>query len=260
MAYFRPAILRRQFLLGAAVLTAFPRVAFGEDSVGGVVAVASEHNAGPYAYNLRGRRRGYDVEMVDLVVADLRMLAVHYAMEREAIFKALDDEKVDFAFSFTSTPERAKKYIQIAPLHAGRLALATRRDDMKEPFGIAALAGRRLATTVGHRYPPEIEAAANFTLMPCSSMTLGFRRLASGRVDAVVGERNSLAFQMKALGLERQLAISATDLWTGSYSCLFPKSRRALATAFAGKLREMEAAGRFADLMARFPGVSPPVP
>lgn len=219
--------------------------------------VASEDYP-PYAFNRRGRREGYDVAKVQMVLDELKLRAISYPMLRAGMFTALDEGTMDIAFPFNRTPERAAKYILVGPLHEGTTALAVAAADANAAIGLDFLTGRRVGVTVGHTYPAAFEAKQDFTRVPCSSYTLAMRRLAYGRVDAVIGDRAVMEYLVETEGLRKAIHVSKSSLATGPSFCLFPKSRAALAASFEQALARLQAAGRFSELGQLYPTVKAP--
>jgi polar amino acid transport system substrate-binding protein len=253
-----PRPTRRELLLVTAASILVSRAARAEGAPSGALAVASEDYP-PYAFNRRGHREGFDVAKVQMVLADLRLRAVQYPMLREAMLVTLDDGKMDLAFPFNRTAERAAKYILVGPLHQSNTVLAVSKADAKEPVGMSSLTGRRVGVTLGHTYPAAFEAANDFTRVPCSSYTLAMRRLADGLVDAVIGDRAVMDHLASTEGLQHKIYVSKTSIAKGPSYCLFPKSHAELAAQFEEALHRLEAAGKFKELAESYPTVEVPL-
>lgn len=244
-----PRLTRRELLLATSALVLLPRRARAQSAI-----VGSEDHYPPFTFNRRGRRCGYDVEKVELVLDEIRYRAVHHSLLRRAMLEGLDEGTVDMAFPLVGTPERMQKYIMVGPLHMGTTTVALRTSDTTDPASIAALAGRRVGVVEGWIYTPEFDAATNIEKVSCSSLTLAVRRLAAGRVDATIGDRVALAHLIKTEGLSHALRLSAVTYGHGPRYVAFPRSRAALAAQFKDALARLDAAGRFADLDARYLG------
>ena len=218
-------------------------------------AMVASEDYPPYAFNRRGRREGYDVAKVQMVLDELRLRPIHYPMLRQAMFTALDEGTVDMAFPFNRTPERAAKYILVGPLHLSSTVLAVAASEAKDTLGLDFLRGRRVGVTVGHTFPPAFEAQQDYTRVPCSSYTLAIRRLAYGRVDAVIGDRAVMEYLVATEGLRKAIHVSKTPIASGPSYCLFAKSHAALAASFEETLGRLQAAGKFNELAQAYPTV-----
>ncbi len=252
-----PWLTRRLFLLAGTAFGGIAALSKDAFAFAAPLVIASEDYP-PYAFNVRGRREGFDVEKVAMVLEALKYRPVQRSMPRTPLFKGLEDATVDLGFPFTETPLRKQKYLISGKLHTNRTVLAVRTEDAKEPLTLASLAGLRVGTTDRHRYPAEFDALTNITRVGSSSLNLAIRRLSYGRVDAVIGDLSAMEATAYSEGLEHKIHVSHQVISAVPAYALFPKSRAAFAAEFGDMLAKLDAAGKFKEIEAKYPAVEPP--
>ncbi|WP_353858750.1 transporter substrate-binding domain-containing protein [Azospirillum formosense] len=154
--------------------------------------VASEDYFPPYNYTERGKRTGMDTEIVDALLKDIGVYPVHRPMGWPEVVRAHDENEVDVAFQFFTSPRRLERGHLIGPYRVGATVLMVRSNAEITYTGIEDLRGLRIGVVDGFEYTPEFDKSSLFERVSSSSNVVSFRRLLLGRVDAIAGDSQVL--------------------------------------------------------------------
>lgn len=156
--------------------------------------VASEDFFPPYNFTLRGKRTGMDTEIVEAMLKEIGVYPVHRPMTWPEVVRAHDENEVDVAFQFFTSPRRLERGHLIGPYRVGATVLMVRSDSDIDYTRIEDLRGLRIGVVEGFEYTPEFDKSGLFEKVESSSSVVSFRRLLLGRVDAIAGDLQVLRY------------------------------------------------------------------
>ncbi|QCO15655.1 amino acid ABC transporter substrate-binding protein [Azospirillum brasilense] len=174
--------------------------------------VASEDYFPPYNFTERGKRTGMDTEIVDAMLKDIGVYPVHRPMAWPEVVRAHDENEVDVAFQFFTSPRRLERGHLIGPYRVGATVLMVRSNSEITYTRIDDLQGLRIGVVDGFEYTPEFDKSPLFERVSSSSNVVSFRRLLLGRVDAIAGDRQVLRFLADSEGRTGSVKILPTPL------------------------------------------------
>ncbi|WP_257792877.1 substrate-binding periplasmic protein [Azospirillum argentinense] len=125
--------------------------------------VASEDYFPPYNFTERGKRTGMDTEIVDAMLKDIGVYPVHRPMAWPEVVRAHDENEVDVAFQFFTSPRRLERGHLVGPYRVGATVLMVRSNSEITYARIDDLQGLRIGVVDGFEYTPEFDKS------PCSS-------------------------------------------------------------------------------------------
>ncbi|WP_456530570.1 substrate-binding periplasmic protein [Azospirillum argentinense] len=156
--------------------------------------VASEDYFPPYNFTERGKRTGMDTEIVDAMLKDIGVYPVHRPMAWPEVVRAHDENEVDVAFQFFTSPRRLERGHLVGPYRVGATVLMVRSNSEITYARIDDLQGLRVGVVDGFEYTPEFDKSPLFERVRSSSNVVSFRRLLLGRVDAIAGDLQVLRY------------------------------------------------------------------
>jgi polar amino acid transport system substrate-binding protein len=214
--------------------------------------VASEGYEPPYNYTERGERIGVDVEIVNAILERIGVHPLHRSMGFAEVLQALDANSVDVAFQFIASPERMAKYRMIGPFREGPTALMVRRGDNTQWSGIASLAGHRVGVVEGYRYVPDFDNAANIVKVSALNDQTSLRRLVNHRIDAIIGDVDTLTFLAARDGVMSKARVVTPILASVPVYIAMPPARADKADRFAKAFEALKKEGRIDQILAKF--------
>ncbi|MDQ0769461.1 polar amino acid transport system substrate-binding protein [Pseudarthrobacter defluvii] len=185
----------------------------------GTLRVASDPTYAPFEYYDTDNKTmiGYDVDFSDAVGAALGLEVEHVPATFDTILPGLASGKYDMAMStFSITPER-EKIVDFAEYLNGGSGVAVLPGNPQKIFmDPLSMCGKKIAGQKGSiqsmEYLPEFSEQCTtagkepLTIQNFPGQTDANLALASGRVDAVVADSISLAYQAKKTGGKFELA------------------------------------------------------
>ncbi|GAA4249050.1 transporter substrate-binding domain-containing protein [Azospirillum formosense] len=174
--------------------------------------VASEDYFPPYNFTERGKRTGMDTEIVDAMLKDIGVYPVHRPMAWPEVVRAHDENEVDVAFQFFTSPRRLERGHLIGPYRVGATVLMVRSNSEITYARIDDLQGLRIGVVDGFEYTPEFDKSPLFERVRSSSNVVSFRRLLLGRVDAIAGDLQVLRYLADSEGRTGSVKILPTPL------------------------------------------------
>jgi len=187
--------------------------------------VASEDFFPPYNFTLRGKRTGMDTEIVEAMLKEIGVYPVHRPMTWPEVVRAHDENEVDVAFQFFTSPRRLERGHLIGPYRVGATVLMVRSNSDIVYTGIEDLRGLRVGVVEGFEYTPEFDKSEVFEKIPSSSSVVSFRRLLLGRVDAIAGDLQVLKYLADSEGRTASVKILPKPLAMVPRYISVPKAR-----------------------------------
>lgn len=207
----------------------------------------------PYSWADAERKPcGLDVE---ITVAILKRLAVPFRIEQMVWSRALaslDQGVPDLLFQLVPTPERFEKYRMVGPIREGQTVFAVRTDSPYRFDSLDDLTGLVIGTGRRFSYLPEFDQATHFTRDPAPSDQLSLRKLVSGRVDMVVGDRLALGWKAKQEGLLSSIRFLPKPLATVPRYIALPRDRAEKADRMRVALAALQAEGSIDAIIQRW--------
>jgi len=214
--------------------------------------VTSEDNFPPYNYTEDGKRAGLDVEIVGLVLARLGVDADHQAVPWNRVVAAVDNDQTDLAFQFVGTPARFEKYNMVGPHRVGSTVFVVPADSALTFETVENLRDKRVGTVSGFTYAPEFDKADFIVKDAANDNTLSVRKLLGGRVDAIIGDRDTLRFIVRKEGGIGKVKFLPKALVEAERFIAFPKARKDKADRFAAALIQARDAGEIDALFKKW--------
>lgn len=185
----------------------------------GIIRVASDPTYAPFEYYDTDNTTmiGYDVDFSDAVGAALGLKVEHVPATFDTILPGLASGKYDLAMStFSITPEREKIVDFVTYLNGGSGVAVLPGNPEKISMDPLSMCGKKIAGQKGSiqsmEYLPEFSKQCTdagkdaITIQNYPGQTDANLALSSGRVDAVVADSVSLAYQAKEAGGQFELA------------------------------------------------------
>jgi polar amino acid transport system substrate-binding protein len=185
----------------------------------GTLSVASDPTYAPFEYYDTDNKTmiGYDVDFSDAVGAALGLEVEHVPATFDTILPGLASGKYDMAMStFSITPEREKIVDFVEYLNGGSGVAVVPGNPQNISMDPLSMCGKKIAGQKGSiqsmEYLPEFSKECTtagkepITIQNFPGQTDANLALTSGRVDAVVADSVSLAYQAKEAGGQFELA------------------------------------------------------
>lgn len=185
----------------------------------GTMTVASDPTYAPFEYydTDNSTMIGYDVDLSDAIGASLGLEVEHVPATFDTILPGLASGKYDLAMSaFSVTPEREKIVDFVQYLDGGSGVAVVPGNPLDITMDPTSMCGRKIAGQKGSiqsmEYLPEFSAQCEaagedpITIQNFPGQTDANLALTSGRVDAVIADSVSLAYQGQEAGGQFELA------------------------------------------------------
>ncbi|WP_168206279.1 ABC transporter substrate-binding protein [Labrenzia sp. PHM005] len=194
--------------------------------------IASEYDFPPYNYYEDTKYKGIDTEIVRLIVTELGHKPSFAQLPWKRVVKSVESNDVDLGFQFVGTKERFEKFHMVGPFRNGITTLMFPVDKVITFEALNDLKDYVIGTVRGYAYSPEFDNAAFLTKEEATDNETNVRKLAAGRLHAVVGDRDTLAFVAGRLDLVGRFRFADTPLAVVPRYIAFPKQRAEQALAF----------------------------
>lgn len=187
--------------------------------------VASEDFFPPYNFTLRGKRTGMDTEIVEAMLKEIGVYPVHRPLAWPEVVHAHDENEVDVAFQFFTSPRRLERGHLIGPYRVGATVLMVRSSSNISYTTIEDLRGLQIGVVKGFEYTPEFDNSRIFEKINSSSNIVSFRRLLLGRVNAIAGDLQVLRYLADSEGRTNSVKILPKPLAMVPRYISVPKAR-----------------------------------
>ncbi|HYE01503.1 MAG TPA: transporter substrate-binding domain-containing protein [Alphaproteobacteria bacterium] len=234
-------------------LAAAPAWAQGESWV-----VLSDIDFPPYNFTAEGRRTGLDTEIVEAVLARIGVTPQHRPLPWRRVQESMEAGEGDMAFQFVGRPDRFERFNVVGPIRQGVTVFAVRADSDIRYERLEDLTGLRIGTSAGFTYTQAFDSAAFLTKEEAPHTEANLRKLAHGRVDAVIGDLTTIAWLLGQLDLRDRIKILPRPHAEVPRYVLFPKSRTDRADRFAAALQALKDDGTLERIAARWLGGAKP--
>lgn len=211
--------------------------------------VASEDSFPPYAFTRDGRRVGIDVEIVEAALKTLGVTAEHQALPWSRVIYSIDHDLVDFAFQFVGTAERFARWTMVPLNRISQTVVVLPRSSSFDYTGVADLRGMTVGVVQGYRYAPAFDEATYFRRESAEDNLLNLKKLAAGRLDAIVGDLLTLHYLARENGLVDQIRYAEKPLVEVPRYAAFPKARAERAQRFADGMKRITEDGTLARIL-----------
>jgi len=205
--------------------------------------VASDQNFPPYNFTLKGKRTGVDTQIIEAVLKRIGVSPIHRPMSWDEVVQAIDTNQVDLAFQFIASPERKEKYRLVGPFRTGETVLVTTKGRSFDIKDIADLRSYRVGTIRGFTYEPSFDRDAEIRKLAGANATTNIRRLLNGRVDILIGDRQSLLYSADEDGKLDSVAVLDMKIGYFPRYVAFPRQRAEKAERFEKAMNELIADG-----------------
>ncbi len=211
--------------------------------------VASEDSFPPYSFTRDGRRAGIDVEIVEAALKAIDITPQHVALPWSRVIYSVDHDLVDFAFQFVGTPERFARWTMVPLNRVSQTVLVLPRASSFDYTGLADLRGMTIGVVQGYRYAPAFDEATYFRRESAEDNLLNLKKLAAGRLDAIVGDMLTLHYLARENGLVDQIRYAEKPLVEVPRYAAFPQARAVRAQRFADGMKRITDDGTLARIL-----------
>ncbi len=198
--------------------------------------ISSETDFPPYNYYQGAQFIGIDTEIVRLIVTELGYKPVFVQLPWKRVVQSVESNEVDLGYQFVGTKERFEKFRMVGPFRNGVTTLMFAADSNIEFQSVDDLTGLVIGTVRGYAYAPEFDKADHVSKEEATDNETNVRKLAAGRLHAIVGDRDTLAFLAARLGYSGKFKFAEEPLAVVPRYIAFPKERAEAAKAFQAML------------------------
>lgn len=214
----------------------------------------------PFQYKDGADIVGFDVDLLDLVAADLgleqEVVNIEWAQVTSgAAFKA---KKCDMGMgAMTITPERQAAISITDPYMDATQVLMVKKDSGIK--SLADLKGKKLgaqADTTGKKYADDNAAANGYTVIPFNDLAIQTNNVKSGRVDAAIND-NGVLYDFVKANSDMEIV---TEFNTGEqygFGALKDGSGPKLVEKFNELLAKAKSDGKYNEIYKKWFGVEP---
>ena len=156
------------------------------------------------------------------------------------------------AFQFAPRPERFEKYHMVGPHRIGKTVLAIPADSKSQFNSMADLAGKKVATVKGYSYTKDFDSSDKVNKVESANNLESLQKLASKKVDYMIGDMNTILHLTKTNGLEGKVKVLPVVLQEVPRYIAFPKERKADAERFDAKLKELMGNGKIDAIIKKW--------
>ncbi|ASP34890.1 ABC transporter substrate-binding protein [Labrenzia sp. VG12] len=213
---------------------------------------SSETDFPPYNFPAGGKHVGIDTEIVQRVIDGMGEQVLFVQLPWKRVVQSVEQNEVDLGFQFVGTKERFEKFNMVGPFREGITTFMLPRDSVIEFSSLKELKGYLIGTVRGYAYEEEFDRADYLKKEEATDNETNVRKLAAGRLHMIVGDRDTLAFLAKRLGLSDRFRFADTPLAVVPRYIAFPKARSDQAAAFAQKLEEIKASGDIQSIIEKY--------
>lgn len=212
----------------------------------------------PYQILVNGTMEGFSVEMVHAVLANLRMRDESTtALPWARALKSLRTGRIDALFSINYAREReAYAFFPEEPLTTSKWVIWSRMGDGLAYTGFSDLDGKRVGIVLGYSYTPEFlkYVQEHATAQAVVSDDINFRKLASGRVDFIVAERNNGSYLLRELNLSGIRAHDAHPVKTDALYMAFSRTTipERFVEEFSHELKRFKTTIAYRELLRKY--------
>lgn len=195
----------------------------------------------PYIYQEGNQVKGIHADITRVV---LERLKVDYSIKTypwKRVISMTDQNQVTLSLSWVEKRERFQKYLMVGPIQYGQTVFMVRKDSAIEFSRLKDLSGYRIGTISGYAYPKEFEKAEFLDKHEATidNATL-ISKLIKKRVDIIIGDKSTLEFEAKKLGISYSIKVLPKPLKVVSRYAVFPKEKAIQAAIFSNALNELK--------------------
>jgi len=215
--------------------------------------IACDDNFPPYNYVEKDRVVGLDAEIVTALV---RQAGAEVAFEPQPWSRVQDmlaRAEVDAAFQFVGRADRFERYFMVGPYRVGQTVFATRPGVSVDFSGLDSLRGYRIGQIRGYTYGTAFDTAPGLIKDSSAGDNLQLvRMLAAGRVDLIIGDRDTLMHFARGDGLHGQMRLLTPVFAEVPRYIAVPRLRPTVAARMETALAELRSNGGLAAILKRW--------
>lgn len=240
----------KAFLVILTLALAAPAVA-DEDTLArikheGVMHISNSGVYPPFELMENGKLVGFDIDLSNLIAADLGVKADIQVVDFKGLIPALKSGKTDMLITaLTYTEERARQVAFSKPYYPTAMAITVRKSEA----GIAskdALRGKKLGAEMGSTGDKEARAVPDADTKTYDTLMLAMKDLEIGRLDAVISTLPPVQYLIHRNFQDLKVSYRYNEGYVAI--AMRPEDRRLLAAIdqaldhlkSSGKMRELE--------------------
>jgi polar amino acid transport system substrate-binding protein len=215
--------------------------------------IACDDNFPPYNYVEKDRVVGLDAEIVAAVVRQAGAEVEFEPQPWSRVQDMLARVEVDAAFQFVGRPDRFERYFMVGPYRVGQTVFATRPGVSIDFSGLDSLRGYRIGQIRGYTYGAAFDMAPGLIKDSSAGDNLQLvRMLAAGRVEVIIGDRDTLMHFARKDGLHAQMRLLTPVFAEVPRYIAVPRLRPTVAARMDRALSELRSNGGLAEILKRW--------
>lgn len=221
--------------------------------VGEIWSIASDSVFPPYSWLEAGKLSGMDVEIVAALVRRAGAEPRFEPAPWNRVQQLLEQGRVDAAFQFVGRPDRFEKYHMIGPFRFGETVFAVPLDGISDWERLEDLQPFSIGMVQGYTYGQAFDQAGFLRKEnTAGDNRLLLRMLAARRVDAIIGDRVTLAYLAQQEGVRDTIRFLAKPFDRVARYIAVPRDRPGIAERLRVALAQMQADGSIGAIMRQW--------
>jgi len=204
----------------------------------------------PYNWLDQGKVTGMDAEIVTALVRRAGAEPRFEPAPWNRVQQLLELGQIDAAFQFVGRPDRFEKFHMIGPIRHGETVFAVPRDGMPDWDTLEDFKPFSIGVVQGYTYGAAFDQATYLRKeSTAGDNRLLLRMLAAKRVDAVIGDRVTLAYLAQQEGLRDSIRFLTKPFDRVARYIAVPKAKAAIAERLQRALDAMNSDGSITRIM-----------
>ena len=207
----------------------------------------------PYSWVEDDKVVGMDAEIVAAMVRRTGALPRFEPAPWNRVQQLLEQGRVDAAFQFVGRPDRFEKYHMIGPFRHGETVFAVLEDGIQDWQRLEDLMPYSIGVVQGYTYGEAFDRATYLRKeSTAGDNRLLLRMLAARRVDAIIGDRVTLAYLAQQEGMRDRIRFLDKPFDRVPRYIAVPRDRPMVAERLRKALAEMQADGSIGAIMRQW--------
>jgi polar amino acid transport system substrate-binding protein len=213
--------------------------------------IASETNFYPYNYWDKGKRSGVDVEIVDRILQDLKVIPKNITMSWSEVVATVTEGRCDMAYQFNEKSQ-SPQLILVGPFRSSRIVLMGKSDREFQVSSIKDLENYRVGVVADYRYGRNFDPNLKIKKLMSASLTVNLRRLMLERVDLIIGDINSMLATADREGFLSELSVLPWTVGHLNEYFAFPIEQRDKAMRFQASFEKLTRDGTIPAIIEKW--------
>lgn len=206
----------------------------------------------PYNFMQEDSLTGIDVDITNEILHKMDITPEFEILPWKRIVKNTETGQTDMAVQFVATEERREKIILVGPFRSGETVFAMRKNAniTIDVTNLDTLKNYTIGTVLGFAYTDKFDIA-NLTKDVAKDNISNLQKLILNRVDLIIGDKNTIKYIAKSLGVSNDIEYSL-PLKTVPRYFGFPKTKKIYAERFEKTLNDMKESGEIQAIIDKW--------